>query len=122
LLIPDDTKFGLPLICPPNTSAYFVGTKRKRFNNIDVRFPLIFIACERLDFRQVGSRQQRSTILAWPCKFILVAQNLSVASKNLQWPMGGKAESRCHLDVLKVNKLRHSYLNVMKSGNYEPTG
>jgi hypothetical protein len=24
--------------------------------------------------------------------------------------------------MLKVNKLRHSYLNVMKLGNYGPTG
>jgi hypothetical protein len=73
-----------------------------------------------LDFRQVGSRQQRSTILAWPCKSILVAQNLSVASKNLQWPLGGKTESRSHLGMLKVNNLSHSYLNVMKLENYGP--
>jgi len=23
----------------------------------------------------------------------------------IQWPMGGKAKSRCHLGMLKVNKL-----------------
>jgi hypothetical protein len=28
--------------------------------------------------------------------------------------MGGKAKSRSHLGMLKVNKLRDSYLNVMK--------
>jgi hypothetical protein len=35
-----------------------------------------------------------------------------------QWPMGGKAKSRCHLGMLKVNNLKHSYLNLMKLGNY----
>jgi hypothetical protein len=25
-----------------------------------------------------------------------------------EWPMGGKAKSRCCLGMLKVNKLRHS--------------
>jgi hypothetical protein len=34
----------------------------------------------------------------------------------------GKAKSGCHLGMLKVNKLRHSYLNVMKLENYGPTG
>jgi len=36
--------------------------------------------------------------------------------------MGGTAKSRCHLGMLKVNKLRDSYLNVMKLYNYGPTG
>ena len=36
--------------------------------------------------------------------------------------MGGKAKSRCHLGMLKVNKLKHSHLNVMKLENYGPTG
>ncbi len=35
--------------------------------------------------------------------------------------MGGKAKSRCRLGMLKVNQLRHSYLNVMKFENYGPT-
>jgi hypothetical protein len=39
-----------------------------------------------------------------------------------KWPMGGKAKSRCHLGMLKANKLRHSYLNVMKLENYGTTG
>ncbi len=34
------------------------------------------------------------------------------------WSMGGKAKSRCRLGMLKVNNLKHSYLNVMKLGNY----
>ncbi len=29
------------------------------------------------------------------------------------WPMSINAKSRCHLGILKVNKLRHSYLNIM---------
>jgi hypothetical protein len=36
--------------------------------------------------------------------------------------MGGKAKSRCHLGMLKVNKLRHSYLNVMKLETMTPQG
>ncbi len=36
--------------------------------------------------------------------------------------MSGKAKSRCHLGMLKVNKLRQSYLNVMKLENYGPKG
>jgi hypothetical protein len=36
--------------------------------------------------------------------------------------MGGKAKSRGHLAMLKINKLRHSYLNAMKLENYGPTG
>jgi hypothetical protein len=31
--------------------------------------------------------------------------------------MGGKAKSRYHLDILKVNKLKHSYIRVMKLEN-----
>ncbi len=38
------------------------------------------------------------------------------------WPMGGKAKSRCCLGMLKVNTLRHSYLNVMKLESYSTTG
>jgi hypothetical protein len=34
--------------------------------------------------------------------------------------MGGKAKSRCHLGMLKVNNLTYSYLNVIKFGNYGP--
>ncbi len=36
--------------------------------------------------------------------------------------MGGKAKSRCHFGMLKVNKLSHSYFNVMKLEYYDPTG
>jgi hypothetical protein len=36
--------------------------------------------------------------------------------------MDGKAKSRCCLGMLKENKLRHSYLKVIKSENYGPTG
>jgi len=36
--------------------------------------------------------------------------------------MGGKAKSRCHFGMPKVNTLRHSYLNVMKLENYGFTG
>jgi hypothetical protein len=36
--------------------------------------------------------------------------------------MGGIAKSRCHLGMVKVNKLRHSYFNVIKLENYGPTG
>jgi hypothetical protein len=36
--------------------------------------------------------------------------------------MGDKAKSRYRLGMLKVNKLRHSYLNVMKLENYGPIG
>ncbi len=39
-----------------------------------------------------------------------------------QWAMGGKTKSRCHLGMLKVSKLRQSYLNVMKLESYGPTG
>jgi hypothetical protein len=39
---------------------------------------------------------------------------------NLFWPMGGKP--KCHLGMLKVNKLKHSFLNVMKLENYGPRG
>ncbi len=38
------------------------------------------------------------------------------------WPMGGKAKSRCHLGILKVSKLRHNYLNVMKLEYYGAKG
>jgi len=41
---------------------------------------------------------------------------------SLQWPMGGKAKCRCQLGMLKVNKFRHSNLNLMKLENYGPTG
>ncbi len=34
--------------------------------------------------------------------------------------MGGKAKYRCRLGMLKVSKLRHSDLNVMKLENYGP--
>jgi hypothetical protein len=34
--------------------------------------------------------------------------------------MGGKGKSRFHMGML--NKLRYSYLNVMKLENYGPTG
>ncbi len=37
------------------------------------------------------------------------------------WPMCGKTKSKCDLGVLKVNKLIHSYPNVMKLENYGPT-
>ncbi len=33
--------------------------------------------------------------------------------------MGGKAKSRCHLGMPKVNNLRYNNLNVMKLGNYD---
>jgi hypothetical protein len=36
--------------------------------------------------------------------------------------MGNKAKSKCPLGMLKVNKLRHIHLNVMKLENYGPTG
>jgi hypothetical protein len=36
--------------------------------------------------------------------------------------MGGTAKSRCRLGMLKVNKFRQSYHNVMKLENYGPTG
>jgi len=39
-----------------------------------------------------------------------------------QWPMGGKINSRCQLGMLKVSKLRHCHLNVMRLKNYDPTG
>jgi hypothetical protein len=41
---------------------------------------------------------------------------------NTKWPMASTAESRCRLGMLRVNKLRHSYLNVMKLENYGPQG
>jgi hypothetical protein len=34
--------------------------------------------------------------------------------------MGGKAKSRCRLDMLKVNNLNQSYLNIMKFKNGGP--
>ncbi len=34
--------------------------------------------------------------------------------------MGGKAKSRCHLGMQKVNKLRQCYLDVIKLENYGP--
>ncbi len=46
----------------------------------------------------------------------------SSESQVFKWPMGGKAKSRCCLGMLKVNRLRHSYLIVMKLENYGPTG
>ncbi len=36
--------------------------------------------------------------------------------------MGGKAKSRSHFCMLKVKKIRYSYLNVMKFENYGPKG
>ena len=47
---------------------------------------------------------------------------MSVKSLILQWPMGGKAKSRCRLGILKVNKLRHSYISVMNLENNGPAG
>ncbi len=41
-------------------------------------------------------------------------------SINGQWPT--KAKSRSHLVMLKINKLRHSYLNAKKLDNYGPKG
>jgi hypothetical protein len=38
----------------------------------------------------------------------------------MYWPVGGKAIYRSHLGLLKVNKLRYNYLNVMKLENYGP--
>ncbi len=35
--------------------------------------------------------------------------------------MSDKAKSRCHFGMLKVNKLKHSYVNVIKLENYGPT-
>jgi len=35
-----------------------------------------------------------------------------------KWPMGGKAKFRYRLGMLKVNILKHRYLNVMKLENY----
>ncbi len=35
--------------------------------------------------------------------------------------MGSKSKSICHLGVLNVNNLRHSYLNLFKFENYVPT-
>ncbi len=37
-------------------------------------------------------------------------------------PIGGRVKYRCRLGMLKVKKLKHSYLNVMKLENYGPTG
>jgi len=37
-------------------------------------------------------------------------------------PMDSKAKYRCRLGMLKVNKLRNRYLNVMKLENYSPRG
>jgi hypothetical protein len=36
--------------------------------------------------------------------------------------MGSKAVPICHLGMLKVNKLRHSYLNIMKFETMTPQG
>jgi hypothetical protein len=36
--------------------------------------------------------------------------------------IGGKAKSRWRLGMLKVNKLRHGHINVMKLDKYGPTG
>jgi hypothetical protein len=36
--------------------------------------------------------------------------------------MGGKAKSRCRLGILKGNKLRQRYLDVMKLEDHGPTG
>jgi hypothetical protein len=41
---------------------------------------------------------------------------------NIKWPMAGTAESRCRLGMLRVDKLIHSYLNVMKLENYGHAG
>jgi hypothetical protein len=35
----------------------------------------------------------------------------------LYWSMFGKAKSSSHLGLLKVSKLRHSYLNIVKLEN-----
>jgi hypothetical protein len=45
-----------------------------------------------------------------------------VFQAHCQWPMGSKAKSRCCLGMLKVSKLRHSYLDVMKLENYGSQG
>ncbi len=37
-----------------------------------------------------------------------------------QWSIGSKAKSRCRLGMIKVNKLSHNPLNVMKLENYGP--
>ncbi len=36
--------------------------------------------------------------------------------------LGRKAKFKCPLGMIKVNKFRHSYLNVMRLENYGPTG
>jgi len=51
-----------------------------------------------------------------------IRANPSGAHFNAHWLMGGKAKSRCHLGMLKVNNLRHNNLNVMKLGNYSFKG
>ncbi len=48
----------------------------------------------------------------------------SSQNNKTECPMGGKAKSRYQLGMLKVNKLRHNYLNVnvMKLESYGPIG
>jgi hypothetical protein len=38
-----------------------------------------------------------------------------------QWAMGGTTKSRCHLGMLKVSSLKHSYPKMMKLGDCGPT-
>jgi len=38
-------------------------------------------------------------------------------TKLVEWPMGGKAKTRCNLGMLMVNDISHSYLNLMKLEN-----
>jgi hypothetical protein len=52
----------------------------------------------------------------------LCTQTVHNVKSLVGWPMGGKAKSRCHLGILKVSKLRHRYLNIMKLKYYGPTG
>ncbi len=56
------------------------------------------------------------------CRDNTLKDNKFVHQTTKQWPIGGKIKSRCPLGMLKVNNLRHSYLNVMKLGNYGPKG
>jgi len=39
-----------------------------------------------------------------------------------QFPMGVKAKSRCRLGMPKVNNLGHSYINIIKLENCDPSG
>ncbi len=56
------------------------------------------------------------------CNLCLVIE-LSVIVHIVTVPMAmGKSNYRYHLGMLKVNKLRQSYLNVMKLENYGFTG